>query len=191
MKKIGLVLCFVLLMSVMTGCTDYAEEYDKNTLVVKGDGSLVEVAVEDFSESSVTAMDLTAYIEKQIDTYNTEQDDEVVKNVTFLTEDMSKVKLVLEYENIDSYNGFNLLDCALADFSELEENELKGSFTSANGDSVKVSKMEGTKKAKVLVMSQATDVVVDGDILYYNKEVTVKDGVATTSGEDDAIIIFK
>lgn len=191
MKKIGLVLCFVLLMSVMTGCTDYAEEYDKNTLVVKGNGSLVEVAVEDFSESSVTAMDLTAYIEKQIDTYNTEQDDEVVKNVTFLTEDMSKVKLVLEYENIDSYNGFNLLDCALADFSELEENELKGSFTSANGDSVKVSKMEGTKKAKVLVMSQATDVVVDGDILYYNKEVTVKDGVATTSGEDDAIIIFK
>jgi hypothetical protein len=34
-------------------------------------------------------------------------------------------------------------------------------------------------------------VVVKGDILYYNKEVTVKDGVATTTGEDNAIIIYR
>ena len=40
-------------------------------------------------------------------------------------------------------------------------------------------------------MSEKTDVVVDGDILYYNKEVSVKDGVATTTGKNDAIIIFK
>ena len=42
-------------------------------------------------------------------------------------------------------------------------------------------------KATVLIISEATDVVVNGSILYYNGEVKVKDNVATTSGKDNAI----
>ena len=164
---------------------------DKNTLVVKGDGSLVEIAVEDFEKSSVTAEDLTAYIEEQVESYNSQQEKDVIKSKQIETEDMSKVKLVLTYKDIESYNGFNLLECVLADFADMDENDLKGTFTSIDGTSVKVNDMDDTKKAKVLVMSEATDVVVKGDILYYNKEVSVKDGVVTTSGEKDAIIIFK
>jgi len=190
MKKL-LAVSFVLMFAMLTGCANYAEDYDKNTIIVKGNGSLVEVAVEDFSESSVTEMDLTAYIEKQIEGYNTTQDKEVVKNNTLLTEDMSKVKLVLTYKDIDSFNGFNLLECILEDFSEANEDYMRGSFTAMDGSSVKASKMEDTKKAKVFVISEETDVVVDGEILYYNNEVSVKDGVATTTGEDNAIIIFK
>lgn len=190
MRKIFL-LCMVCMLAILTGCKNYAEEYDKNTLVIKGNGSIIEIAVEDFSESSVTAMDLTAYIEKQIMEYNSTQDKDVVENDTLLTEDMSKVKLVLKYKDIDAYNGFNLLECTLADFSEIDEDDMKGTFTSADGKSVKVGKMEGTNKATVLIMSEKTDIVVDGDILYYNKEVSMKDGIATTTGDDEAIIIFK
>ena len=190
MRKIFL-FCMICMLAMLTGCTDYAEEYDKNTLVIKGNGSIVEVAVEDFSKSSVTAMDLTAYIEKQIMDYNSSQDKDTVENDTLLTEDMSKVKLVLKYKNIDAYNGFNLLECTLTDFSEVDEDDLKGTFTSVDGKSVKVGKMEDTSKASVLIMSEKTDVVLDGDILYYNKEVSVKDGVVTTTGKGDAIIIFK
>ncbi len=190
MKKIFL-LCMISMLAVLTGCTNYAEEYDKNTLVIKGNGSIVEIAVEDFSESSVTDMDLTAYIEKQITEYNNSQDKDVVENDTLITEDMSKVKLVLKYKDIDAYNGFNLLECTLADFTEVDEEDLKGTFTSAEGKSVKAGKLENTAKATVLIMSEKTDVVVNGDILYYNKEVSVKDGVATTTGKGDAVIIFK
>ncbi len=191
MRKIWLVLSMILVLGVLTGCKNYAEEYDKNTLVVKGNGSLVEVAVEDFSDTSVSAEDLSVYITEQIDAYNEKQDKDMVKKDTLLTEDMSKVKLVLEYKDIDSYNGFNLLECTLADFSEMDEKDLKGTFTSADGKSVKVGKMEGTKGAMVLIMSEKTDLVVDGDILYYNKEVKVKNGVASTSGDENAIVIFK
>ncbi len=191
MRKIRLVLSMILVLGVLTGCTDYAEEYDKNTLVVKGNGSLVEVAVEDFSDTSVSVEDLSVYITEQIDGYNEKQDKDMVKKDTLLTEDMSKVKLVLEYKDIDSYNGFNLLECTLADFSDVDEKDLKGTFTSSDGKSVKVGKMEGTKGAKVLIMSEKTDLIVDGDILYYNKEVTVKNGVASTTGKGNAIVIFK
>lgn len=191
MKKMLLVLSMVLVLGALMGCTDYAEEYDKNTLVVKGNGSLIEVAVEDFSESSVTPEGLSVYITEQIDEYNDAQGKDMVERDDLVTDDMSKVKLVLKYKDMDSYNGFNLLDCTLADFSDVDEKDLKGTFTSADGKSVKVGKMEGTKKAKVLIMSEKTNIILDGNVLYYNKEVSVKDGVVTTTGKGNAIVIFK
>ena len=191
MKKFSRTLLMMLAVATLTGCTNYEKEYDKNTLVVKGNGSLVEVAVEDFKESSVKAEDLSTYIEEQITNYNNENGKNSVKSKALNTDDMSKVKLVISYKDIESYNGFNLLECKLQDFSEIETSDLKGTFTSVDGKSVKVKDMENTKKAKVLIISEATDVVVKGDVLYYNNEVSVKDDVVTTSGEDEAIIIFK
>ncbi|MBE5942871.1 MAG: hypothetical protein E7264_10085 [Lachnospiraceae bacterium] len=191
MKKITYILSVVFLLGLMTGCANYAEDYDRNTLIVKKNGSLIEVAVEDFSKTSVKADALSVYITEQIDNFNEKQDKKVVKNKDLLTEDMSKVKLVLEYKDIDGYNGFNLLECKLTDFADVDEKELKGTFTSADGKSVKVGKMEDTKGAKVLMISEKTDVILPGDILYYNKEVSMKKGVASASGKGNAIIIYK
>lgn len=190
MKKMQMMLGLILVMAVLTGCSDYAKTYDKNTIVVNGNGSIVEIAVENFKDTSVTPENLEIYIMEQIESYNSGQEKDMVKSESLSVEDMSNVKLVLSYKDIETYNGFNLLECALDDFSEVGE-DLEGTFTSIDGESVKVSEMENTKKAQVLVMSEATDVVVKGDILYYNEEVSVKDDVATTTGEENAIIIFK
>lgn len=191
MKKILLVLSMVLVLGTLTGCTDYAKKYDQNTLVVKSNGTLIEVAVEDFSESSVTPEGLSVYITEQIDQYNDTQDKDMVEKDNLITEDMSEVKLVLKYNNMESYNDFNLLHCTLDDFSDVDEKSLKGTFTSVDGKSVKVGKMEGVKKAKVLIISEKMDIVLDGTVLYYNKEVSVKDDVISTTGKGNAIVIFK
>ena len=191
MKKILLVLGMVLVLGTLTGCTDYAKKYDQNTLVVKSNGTLIEVAVEDFSESSVTPEGLSVYITEQIDQYNDTQDKDMVEKDNLITEDMSEVKLVLKYKNMESYNDFNLLHCTLDDFSDVDEKSLKGTFTSADGKSVKVGKMEGVKKAKVLIISEKMDIVLDGTVLYYNKEVSVNDDVISTTGKGNAIVIFK
>ena len=145
MKKITYILSVVFLLGLMTGCANYAEDYDRNTLIVKKNGSLIEVAVEDFSKTSVKADALSVYITEQIDNFNEKQDKKVVKNKDLLTEDMSKVKLVLEYKDIDSYNGFNLLECKLADFADVDEKELKGTFTSADGKSVRSARWKTRK----------------------------------------------
>lgn len=191
MKKIHMMIIMGALLSALTGCTNYAKEYNKNTVVIKGNGSLVEVAVEDFKDSSIKAEELTTYIDEQITLYNEEAGKNKVRKKSINTDDMSKVKLVLTYKDIESYNGFNALDCTLKDFSDVKESELKGSFKAGEDKTVKVSDMEDVDKATVLIISEATDVVVNGSILYYNGEVKVKDNVATTSGKDNAIIIFK
>lgn len=190
MKKFPIIM-MALLLCMLSGCTNYAKKYDENTLLVKKNGSLVEIAVENFADSSVNAEDLSSYINEQIDAYNDEQGQKLVKNSSIDTEDMNHVKLVITYKDMDSYNGFNLLDCVLDDFSNVEIEKLKGTFQSLSGESANVSDMEDTDKAKVLIFSEAANVVVNGDILYYNEEVTVTDDVAITTGKSDAIIIFK
>lgn len=191
MKRFQIIIMMILLLCTLSGCTNYAKKYDENTLVVKRNGSLVEIAVENFEDSSVKAEDLTSYIEGQIDDYNTEQGEKLVKNKSIDTEDMSRVKLILAYKDMEAYNGFNLLDCVLDDFSNVEEDKIKGTFTSMAGESTKASEIEGTDKAKVLILSEAANVVVKGDILYYNEEVSVTDDVVSTTGDKNAIIIFK
>lgn len=190
MKKIRLMAFLMVAVCMLSGCSNEAKEYDKNTLVVKKNGSFVEVAVEDFQDSSVKAEDLEAYIDEQIEDYNGE-DGNFVKRTYINTEDMSRVKLVLRYKDIDSYNDFNMLECRLENYGDIKEEDVQGDFTSAEGKTVKSKDFANVENAKAFIFSEAMDVVVKGDILYYNKQVEVKDGIATTSGEDNAVIIFR
>lgn len=191
MKKMQMIGILVFLLSVCTGCTNYAEDYSKNTLIVKPSGTIIEVAVENYKNTKVKAEDLVSYVDQQIEDYNKEAGKGHVKKKRFITEDMSNVKLVLQYKSVDDYNGFNALECMLKDYSEVEDDVLSGSFTDADGKSVKKSKFQNVDKAKVLVISEPTDIVLNKDVLYYNKEVTMKKGTITASGKDDAIIIYK
>lgn len=192
MKRIQLGVWLIFTVCMLAGCTNYEKDYTENTLIVKRSGALVEVAVEDFNQSSVKAEDLAAYIEGQILDYNGETDiKDAIRQKSINTEDMSKVKLVLAYKDMESYNGFNLLDCVLDDFSNVKEEQLEGTFTSIDGESVKKDDLQNVSKAKVLIFSEASTVVVKGSILYYNEEVSIKDDVAVTTGKGDAVIIFK
>lgn len=190
MKKLAFAAIAVTMICVLSGCTNYAKKYDKSTVIVKKNYSIVEVAVENFEDSSVKAEDLEDYVKEQVQMYNDENGNKI-KRKSIDTENMNKVKLVLTYKDIESFNGFNLQECKLGDFSDMKESELKGSYTSAEGKNVKYKDLKDVDKASVFIVPEATEVVVSGDILYYNKEATVKDGVVTTTGKDNAIIIFK
>lgn len=192
MKKIWLGMMIVWMVGCLAGCAREAGKYNKNTLLIKKNGSIVEIAVEDYKDSSVKAEDLKTYIDEQISDYNDEQGKKVVRNESLNTEDMSKVKLVLSYKGMEDYNGFNNLDCILKNADACEEKDMTGTYKSVeDGKSAKVSDILATKKAKVLSVSEKTDVVVKGDILYYNDQVKVKDGIASTTGKENAIIVYK
>ena len=115
----------------------------------------------------------------------------MIKIKSIEAEDLEHVKLVLSYKNIDSYDTFNLLEYSLKDIGEVKESDLTGSYTSADDKKTSPSDIIAEEKCKVLTISEVTDVAVKGEILYYNGEVTIKDGIATTSGKKDAIIVFR
>lgn len=192
MRKLRLAIIFVLVAGCLTGCGNNAKKYDENTIIVKKNGSVQEIAVEDYTDSSVSAEDLTAYVEEQITKYNDEHERKSVKNKSLNTEDMSKAKLLLSYKSIEDFNGFNSLNCCLKDMDEIGEEDLTGTYKNfEDGKTVKKADILAAKKAKVLVIEQQTNVVVQGDVLYYNNEVEMKENVAVTTGNENAIIIFK
>lgn len=190
MKRFQVMFLMVATAFVLTGCGASAKKYDKNTLIVNGDGSLKEIAVEDFKAASVQADDLEEYIDQQIDKYN-DENGKKVKKTYINTEDMGNVKLVISYKDIDCFNGFNLLDCKFVKFEEADKSIMSGTFSSTNGEKVKPADFTGVDKAKVLCLSEKTDVVVKGKVLYYNDQVEIKDGVISTTGEDDAVLVIK
>ena len=147
--------------------------------------------MEDFKDSSVGGEELTSYVEEQIHSYNDANGKGAIKKKSINTDDMSQVKLVLTYKNIESFNGFNLQECKLDNFSNMKESELNGSYTSSEGKKVEYNDLQDIDKAKVFIVSEAADIVVSGDVLYYNEEVSVKDDIVTTTGKDNAIIIYK
>lgn len=190
MKKLKMTAMLVLLIGILTGCTDYSKQYDSNTLIVNRNGSLVEVSVEDFKDTSVSADNLTSYIQEQVDAYNMDNGN-MIKVQSIEAEDMGHVKLVLSYKDIDSYDAFNLLEYSLDDIEDVKDSDLTGSYTSSEDVKINPSDILAEDKGKVLKLSEATDVVIRGSILYYNDEVTISDGVAVTSGKKDAVIVFK
>ncbi len=190
MRKLKRIAGLIVVVGMLTGCTNYAKQYDKNTLIVNRNGSIVEVSVEDFKDSKVKAEDIESYVSEQIDNYNSNVG-KGIKMVSIDDEDLSHVKLVISYDDVNSYDAFNLLEYTLTDVNDIAEENLTGSYTSAQDKKAKPSDIIAEGKGKVMIISEATDVVVKGSILYYNDEVSVKDGVATTSGKKSAVIVFK
>lgn len=191
MKKMNFMIIAVIMMCVLSGCANYANKYDKSTIIIKKNNSIVEVAVENFKDSSVKEEELVSYIEDQIKSYNDENGKGKVTKKSINTEDMSKVKLVLAYKNVETFNGFNLQECRLDALSNIKESELKGSYTSAEGKKVEYEDLQDVDKANVFIVSEAADIVVSGDVLYYSEEASLKNDIVTTTGKDSAVIIFK
>lgn len=190
MRKLQIMLMLMCITGVLAGCTNYSKQYDANTLIVNKNGSLVEVSVENFKDSSVDADSISTYVEEQIESYNDSSEDKI-KMKSIDADNIEHVKLVLSYKNIESYDTFNLLEYTLKDIGEVKESDLTGSYTSSDDKKTKPSDIMAEEKCKVLTISEATDVAVKGNILYYNGEVSVKDGIATTSGKKDAVIVFR
>lgn len=190
MKKIQIVWIGAILIFLLTGCSNYTKKYDKNTLIVKGNGSLMELSIENFKDADVSSENIASYIEEEIDDFN-DKHGAKIKEKKLDAKDLKHVKLLLSYKDMKSYNNFNGLDYVLEDYKDVKESKLTGKFQSGNQEKVKVEDFEKVKKAKVLMISEPIQVVVKGDVLYYNDAVSMKEDILTTNGKDVAIIIFK
>ena len=186
MKKSKWIVGAIMMAFFLTGCSNVEQDATCNTLIVNGDSTLIDVSVEDYTGITYDEEELKSFINDAIDEYNSDSEN-AVKLKSF-TNDNDNIKLVMSYASIDDYNAFNQTEYILDDAERIA---LDGSFTTADGKSIEAADLE-LSNAKALVLYDATNVVLDGTLLYYNEEVTVSDTDAlTVSGEDTAIIIYQ
>ena len=85
---------------------DYLSGIDTDTLMMDKDGSLIEIACDDYSKESFDYSGLSDDIQKEIDSFNQISGSNKVSFLQY-SDDAGKVKVAIKYMNIQAYNDFN------------------------------------------------------------------------------------
>lgn len=81
----------------------------ESTLRLSYNGTLIEVAVEDYSDTGIDTSVLEDYVNTEINDYNTSSGSSTVQLLAYEQEG-DVVKTAIQYNNIDAYNDFNGTD---------------------------------------------------------------------------------
>ena len=185
-KKGAMVLLLAMLM-LLTACGSEVDKYETNTLVLKAD-SIQDISVEDYTGVDVTKEALQAYIEEQLSAY--QNSGAVVLDELTLNNQIARLSLT--YDSIDTYNAVNKTEYSLVSAKDwkYKEEDLK-SMVSPENKALDAAEVEAllTEGAKVLVVSQKTDVVISGTILAYAGGEY--DAETALHADEGAIIIYK
>ena len=172
-----------------------AKKYEKNasvyTLIMKKNDELIEVAIEDYSETNIASDDISEYVKGQVKIYNSDMEKPTVKVKNLNTKDLTQVKLVLAYKNMHAFNEFNLTNYQMDKLNNIKEEILKGNYTSKDGETISFSDIKEKDKLQAIIIDDIANIAFYGSVLYYNEEVILHDDIATTSGEDMAVIIYR
>lgn len=228
MKKYFYLIVSITLLLAFTSCgkkgddkpeyvrPDIFEGYDDSTLILKADGSITEIAMQDYNGSDVDTTGLKSYVESEIKNANSKLGSENIAMTDYF-DDSGVIKAAIHYTDINSYNYFNGSDYEMSGFDpekcdiavpidgifdasvtdatsgDAETEIVEATFTDASDKSVKRSS-EISRSYMMLILDDKVDVTFeDGKVLYYNSKVSKGkgDNNVKCSGEGKAVIVFE
>ena len=188
----------IILVVVLSKGTDYADT-DTNTVYVLKDGKIVSTDIEAFDETAYDKNELGDYVKDIIDTYNSENGKDMLKQKSCEVEE-NVATLVLEYANADVYediNGVELFTGTLAEAKEAGYTFTANFAKVVDGKAVAATADDfaGDEDYKVVIIKSNTKVVLmDGEICFVSTQnvaeagenyVLIKDGAALGTEELD------
>ena len=169
------VLLALLVVPVMVlGACGMAVRSSDTTLTIDETGRIREDIVEDQGTDSFTEEELTAYVEKEIELYNSSEENAVKLNSCSVQN--GDVKISLEYVSGDDYAAFNQVTFFVGTLQEAEDAgyEVERTWldtTGAAGDMEIIR--ERFKEWKVCIVSEPINIKVPDKILYASDNVRV------------------
>ena len=190
-------LCAVLMIFVLvmiTGCGKKEQKVENvigdicdNSIIIQDDGSIREIACQDFSSPEYDISGLKAEIENQVSDYCGKHSNNAVKFLEY-KEETGFVRVALDYKSIEDYNSFNGTSYIVGDMIGLDSAApIKGvdGIETTIGDVLQ-------NGYKAISVDGALNLTINGEVLYYNSHVTLISGNnVQTDGTGDAIIIYK
>lgn len=176
------------------GSEDYLGDTDTNTMTINEDGTILEIACQDFSGVSYDISNLEDTIKSEVEEYRTKygETDETA-TVTFLQFENKNdfVRVALEYANLDSYNRFNNTDYADGIVTELATNT-DMQLTDLGGNAVSLADVLNDS-FRMFEISGDYTLTLNGSVLYYNSDAVKGDDGKTviTDGLGTAVIIYQ
>ncbi len=191
MKKVKILGLAVLSMSLLCGCSRF--DPDQTAMSVKKNGAILSYIKETFDKDYYNQGELESTIDKAIQDYNSALGTENIKKKKFQVKDQM-AELQIEYATGEDYSEFNDVTIYTGDvlgayhsgydFNETFQSVKKGVVTSQN-----VSKNEilNSYNYGILILDEALDVQVPGNIVYASSNVQVTGkNTATVNGKEGA-----
>lgn len=181
MKKV--ILCSIIILSLigLAGCSNKeikldAGEIKVNTMLVKSNGQLQVAFVEEFNKPSYNLEDLETYVTSQINSYNKKNGNELIQLMELDTKD-GRAVILMSFAGMEQYSTFHDFYGAYFTVNAINDNiTLPDNFVNYK-DGKLVSKDIILKNGndKVVVVDQAMDIVIEGDIKYYSENAVLED----------------
>lgn len=198
MKKVLLSVVMVLMLSAFTGCNSKTTKFvvdkiETNTIYIKEDNTVDAATVEEFKEEHYQLEELKDFVQSQVAEYNEKRKIESIRLSELMLKDSNAI-LVLNYNSPKDYSQFNEKEVKLLDSSKLEEyqDKLPSAYINAkDGAYINSDEIFSKGDYKILIVDEATDVIIDGKILYYEHGTILKDNHIQTQGDGTSYIIYK
>ncbi|MCR5784061.1 MAG: hypothetical protein K6G40_00270 [Eubacterium sp.] len=202
-RRISILLAAVMLLCMISGCGNKFDP-DENAVYIKKDGSVIAYSVEEFNESYYDEVELTDYINEQIDTFTAENEGEI-KLQKFSVDEEGYARMVIKYDSVETYSSFNgvvlyagSVASAIAegydfdiDFSAIDNGE-SADASSASGDTSGDS-VKDMLDSNCVITGEDILVKVAGSVSYVSatgSKAVAKDQVRASSESGLTYIIY-
>lgn len=196
MSKIKYIIAVVLVITLMiSGCSKKIYKTDESMVYITKENSVVGAIIEKFDKSYYSNDELKAFVENEIDAYNSEAGDEKAITITKFEVEDQVATLFMKYKTVEDYTTYNDTELYSNKVTKAVKDGIAfdGTFIKVSNQT-KVKKKEFVKneKLRVVVLKGQAKVEVDGKILYVSKNVNVEArDIAVTAADEDNYIIYK
>ena len=198
MRKIIIGIMIIFSMVLFTGCKGKSlkmGDFETNTLLVNQDGSVQGGFIEEFTKNYYSKEDLKEFAEAELSEYNNNG-----KNIKIDTLEVKNnmAHMIMTFPSMEVYMDFIGLDnycMTLKEALDQKAEELPDTLSSVKGDGKKIKSDEiaSSEDLRVLLVSEALDVVVNGKIKYYSSGAILNESKIQTKPPAGgySVIIFK
>lgn len=177
MKKGKILGLAVLSMSLLCGCSRF--EPDQTAISVKKDGAVLSYIKETFDKDYYNQDELESTIDKAIQDYNSVLGTENIKKKKFQVKDQI-AELQIEYATGEDYSKFNGVTVYTGDVLGAYHSgyDFRGTFQSVKKGVVTSENVSGNEILNsynygIIILDEALDVQVPGNIVYASSDVQV------------------
>lgn len=174
MRKSLQIVCVLAVMLLLTGCGGSSFEPSASSLYIQKDGSITEAIVESFAQDYYSFDEFKSMVEKEIQTYNQNFEEEQV-SIQSVELKNSAIYLLLDYPDVEAYSAYNELYCFQGTVEEALAEGLTFDMVFRDADYEDYDTVEVTAKSsnKVLVLRDECLVQTESAIKYVSNNVEI------------------
>ena len=194
-KRIEGVLVSCLLFIFLTGCSKEIQLRDGTNLQLEKEGGVTVTYIEEFPSDYYDVAELEAMNAEEVAEYNSQAGEDAVEVVSTIT-DGSKVTLTMHFADMEDYGNMNGITVYNGTVSQAIAMgcDMNKTFTDAKtGKMLTEINWEELGSKHIVIINEAVSVYPYKKIEMVTDNVTVSEdrNVATITGQEQAVIVFK